>query len=82
MFSILQYVKIFIKVTSVGSKLHQKPDRTDVNPFCAHKVASQSLATFGVMTQADPKSPSTALCNEMWYKNTFAVKFLHFRCLY
>lgn len=53
------------------SKLHQKPDRTDVNSFCAYKVASQSLATFGAMTRADPKSPNSTLCKEMWVGKYF-----------
>lgn len=62
----------------MGSKLHQKPDRIDVNPSCAHKIASQSLATFGVMTQADPKSPSSTLCNEMWVEKYFCCGIFAF----
>jgi len=64
-------VKRFIKLTSVRSKLHQKRDRTDVNPSCVYQVAYQSLASFGVMTRADLKSPSSTLCEEMWVEKCF-----------
>lgn len=74
----LAYVKIFIKVTSMGSKLHQRQDRTDENPFCAYKAASQSLAAFGVMTEADPKSPSSTLCKEMWVEKYFCCGIFAF----
>lgn len=60
--STYQYVKRFIKLTSVRSKLNQKPDRTDVNPSCEYQVAYQSLTSFGVLTGADLSRPSSTLC--------------------